>query len=101
MAKGGVRPGAGRRPGIKNRKTVESMEAVKASGLTPLDYMLSILRDENAAPDARFSAATAAAPYCHPRLAAIEHSGELAVTHEAALNELDGEGEEDPPSTDG
>jgi hypothetical protein len=36
--------------------------------------MLSILRDEKAPTDLRFEAAKAAAPYVHPRLAAIDHS---------------------------
>jgi hypothetical protein len=48
---------------------------IEASGLTPLDYMLSILRDEGATPAERIDAAKAAAPYVHPRLAAIEHAG--------------------------
>jgi hypothetical protein len=34
-------------------------------------------------------AATDAAPFIHPRLAAIDHSGTLSVSHEAALAELD------------
>lgn len=42
----------------------------------PLDYMLSILRDENMAPDARMDAAKAAAPYVHAKLASVEHKGE-------------------------
>jgi hypothetical protein len=36
--------------------------------------MLSILRDEAAPADLRFEAAKAAAPYVHPKLAAIDHS---------------------------
>lgn len=42
----------------------------------PLDYMLSILRDEGMAPDARMDAAKAAAPYVHAKLASVEHKGE-------------------------
>jgi len=37
--------------------------------------MLKVMRDENAALDVRLDAAKAAAPYMHPRLAAIEHTG--------------------------
>ena len=56
-----------------------------AEGLTPLEYMLEVMRAP--APDvddARilqshvamcFEAAKAAAPYIHPRLAAVEHTG--------------------------
>ena len=37
--------------------------------------MLSVLRDEDAAPADRKWAAQAAAPFVHPRLAAVEHKG--------------------------
>jgi len=33
------------------------------------------MRDEDREPDERLEAAKAAAPYIHPRLASIEHSG--------------------------
>ena len=56
-----------------------------AEGITPLEYMLQVMRTEPSADmDARdllqaitmrFEAAKAAAPYIHPRLAAVEHSG--------------------------
>jgi hypothetical protein len=44
--------------------------------MTPLDYLLAILRDEAAEPGARFDAAKAAAPYVHQRHASVEHSGD-------------------------
>lgn len=93
MAKGGKRDGAGRKPGVPNKRTAETAAAVEASGLTPLDYMLSILRDPLMSPDARMDAAKAAAPYVHARLAAVEHSGGIAFSHEDALAELDDEPE--------
>ena len=34
----------------------------------PLDYMLSIIRDETATQERRDKMAIAAAPYCHPRV---------------------------------
>jgi hypothetical protein len=37
--------------------------------------MLSLLRDEQQSPEMRFEAAKAAAPYVHPKLATIQHSG--------------------------
>ena len=57
-----------------------------ADGITPLEYMLQVMRAEPktedmderqvfAAAALRFEAAKAAAPYIHPRLAAIEHTG--------------------------
>jgi hypothetical protein len=68
----------GRRPGSRNRRTVAKQAAIVAAydaGLTPLDYMLGILRDENANRFERMDAAAKAAPYIHPKLASIEHAG--------------------------
>ena len=85
MARGGARKGAGRKRGSVTRKTAEIANRAAAEGITPLEYMLKLLRDEPPADadaqvrlryDAlRFEAAKAAAPYMHPRLNAIEHSG--------------------------
>jgi hypothetical protein len=84
MAHGGSRPGAGRPKGARNKKTLEQVEAIVASGLTPLEYLLSVLRDEQSAVDQRMEAAKAAAPYVHPKLANIELSGneEHPLVHE-------------------
>jgi len=78
----------GRQKGTRNRKTVEKVAEIEASGLTPLDFMLGILRDERADPVQRFEAAKAAAPYVHARLTATEHSGSLKLSHEDALSQL-------------
>jgi hypothetical protein len=75
---GGVRNGAGRKRGVRNKKTKELLEAVAASGIIPLDYMLAVMRDETAPDERRDAMAIAAAPYCHPRLSAIEHGGKGA-----------------------
>lgn len=80
MARGGARDGAGRKPGVANKASIERQAEVAASGLTPLEYMLGILRDETLDEEFRFEAAKAAAPYVHPKLAAVEHSGSLDVT---------------------
>lgn len=48
---------------------LDRMKFISATDLTPLEYMLSILRDEQADPKDRFTAAKEAAPYVHPRLA--------------------------------
>jgi hypothetical protein len=54
-------------------------KAALADGISPLDYMLGILRDESMPTDSRFEAAKAAAPYVHAKLAAVDmnHSGEI------------------------
>ncbi len=49
--------------------------AVKASGLTPLEYMLMVMRDDAGEPRDRLSAAVAAAPYVHAKLSSIELMG--------------------------
>lgn len=83
----GSKPGerrGGRKPGTPNRATQEQRDEIMASGLTPLDYMLSILRDGEADPDKRFEAAKAAAPYVHPRLASTEVKGDLTINDVSA-----------------
>jgi len=43
--------------------------------MTPLEYLIATMRDEANDPAMRLDAAKAAAPYCHPKLSSIEHSG--------------------------
>lgn len=65
----------GRKKGTPNKATAAKAAEIAESGLTPLDYMLGIMRDEEKPADMRFEAAKAAAPYVHPKLAAVEHTG--------------------------
>lgn len=76
VIKGGKRLGAGRKKGEPNKKTAAKIAAIEASGLTPLDYMLDRLRDKDEDPKVRREMAISSAPYVHPRLSAIEHSGD-------------------------
>lgn len=83
--RGGARKNAGRKAGAATTKTREIADKAMESGISPLEYMLQVMRQEPLATleprDAltaqamRFEAAKAAAPYVHPRLAAVEHSG--------------------------
>ena len=73
--RGGKRQGAGRKSGAITKRTQEATVAILASGLTPLEYMLGVMRDPDIAADRRDDMAKAAAPYVHPKLAAIEHTG--------------------------
>lgn len=82
----------GRAKGTPNKATAAKAEAVAESGLTPLDFMLSVMRDAKNPDDMRLDAAHKAAPFVHPKLAAIEHSGGMTLTHEEALDELDDKG---------
>ncbi len=65
----------GRPRGTPNKASAKREAEIKASGLTPLDYMLDILRDENASTEDRKWAAQHAAPYVHPRLAQQQFKG--------------------------
>lgn len=89
--RGGKREGSGRPKGAQNRATARKEAEIAASGLTPLDYMLGILRDTEADADKRFEAAKAAAPYVHPRLASTEVKGDLTINDVSAdpLNEAE------------
>lgn len=71
MARGGKRPGAGRPAGAANKRTREIADKLVSEGLSPLEYMLSVMRDEGADKERRDEMAKAAAPYVHPRLTAI------------------------------
>ena len=75
MARGGKRPGAGRKAGVLNKRTQEIAAKASAEGVTPLEFLLNAMRDETRDFAQRLSAAKDAAPYVHPRLAAVEHSG--------------------------
>ena len=72
MAHGGSREGAGRKAGAVTTKTREIADAVAASGETPLDYMLRVMRDFGADTPRRDDMAKAAAPYVHAKLASVD-----------------------------
>ena len=96
-SKGGKRPGAGRKTGSLTKRTRQIAEAVATQGITPLEVMMKVMHqlyeeasnvqeeelgDKALANEARIKllnmAATVgrhAAPYVHPRLSAIEHTG--------------------------
>lgn len=71
MPRGGSRPGAGRPKTAKSPKALpvapDIKRAAKASKLSPLDYMLTVLNDAEADAGRRDRMAVAAAPYCHPK----------------------------------
>jgi len=72
---GGARPGAGRKPGSIRKATAEAQAKAAATGILPLDFMLSRMRDELAPMAERMDMAKAAAPYVHAKLSSIEASG--------------------------
>ena len=63
---------AGRPKGSKNKHSTALMrQAVRGSGLTPVEYLQSIYQDEKQDQRVRIEAAKACAPYIHPRLSVI------------------------------
>lgn len=91
MAKGGARPGAGRKKGTgtgpkpitKARKAIAERILVDGD-LTPLDVMIDAMREAHMAGNSKEAASYAAmaAPYVHPRLATVNanHSGGITAT---------------------
>ncbi len=76
MAHGGPRSGAGRKPGTATKLNQKAREEALSDGISPLDYMLGVLRDDTKSQEARMDAAKAAAPYVHAKLASVEHKGD-------------------------
>lgn len=85
---GGKRKGAGRKAGSSTTKTREIADKALAEGISPLEVMLAAMRDvyamaslesEQESRIALLSSAANfakdAAPYVHPKLSAIEHTG--------------------------
>jgi hypothetical protein len=62
----------GRQKGAINRATAEARAAAEATGILPLDYMLSVMSDANTDARRRDAMAVAAAPYLHPKLSSVE-----------------------------
>lgn len=101
MAHGGARKGAGRKKGSQTKRTQEIIAVASAQGISPLEVMLDNMRFAHAQAaelltkvatgneplDANLedilklrsvaqSCASDAAPYLHPRLANVQHSGD-------------------------
>lgn len=97
VARGGARKNAGRKAGVATKKTREIANQASKEGITPLEVLLLAMRDlfdtANAmtnnvggVPDSgaysrldlltkAASIAKDAAPYMHPRLTSIQHTG--------------------------
>jgi hypothetical protein len=72
MGHGGKRAGAGRKTGALTTRTQELVASAAAQGVTPLEFMLYVLRDTKKPFEDRFKAAVQAAPYVHPRLSSTD-----------------------------
>jgi hypothetical protein len=76
----GHKKAGGRKKGVPNVASAAKARAIADSGLTPLDYMLAVLRDESIDQPRRDDMAKAAAPYVHPKLAATDLKVDASVT---------------------
>lgn len=85
MPRGGRQPGSGRKPGTKNRRTIEIAVKAAAAGITPLEVMLSTMRECWSRAEATQDAdaklalmsqacehAASAATYIHPKPATVQ-----------------------------
>ena len=90
MARGGKRAGAGRRQGSLTTRTREVAEKAIQEGTTPLEVMLAAMRFHVKAKDLDRAAAIAkdAAPYIHPKLAAVEMTGKDGAPLQAPTLEI-------------
>jgi hypothetical protein len=74
---------SGRPRGARNKRSIANIEGAQATGQLPLDFLLSVMRDNEQSIERRLEAAKAAAPYLHSKLVAIEKpepQGEPKVT---------------------
>src|SRR5262245_13348598 len=81
---------AGRVPGSRNFISTEQKRRIAAAnnhGMSPLEYLLAVFQDTTLSDSLRLDAAKAAAPYVHPRLSAIEHSGAIGLRHAADMSD--------------
>ena len=95
MSRGGSRPGAGRprKPSVRFDKVPKDIQAeAKSEGMSPLEYMLKVMRNPEADQQRRDRMAVSAAPFCHARVADVK-GGKKEAAAEAAKTA--GEGWED------
>lgn len=80
--RGGARKGAGRKPGLESIKTRADFKRLVAQGETPLEVLLNYMRQaaQKGLAAMAIQCASIAAPYVHPRLAAVAVQGSVEVT---------------------
>jgi hypothetical protein len=66
---------------VPNKKARDLLKRVETEGWNPLDLMLHVMREHAAAGrwDQAADLAKNIAPYVHPKLAAVQHSGDESV----------------------
>jgi hypothetical protein len=92
MPSGGPRPNSGRKKGSLTRKTREIAERAAETGMTPLEVMLGVMKElwDIGSTEAKVQAAKIAkdaAPYIHPSLTSVKHSGGLSVRRASEMTD--------------
>src|SRR5437762_5261325 len=67
----GISKTGGRKEGTPNKATATREAEIRAAGMTPLEFMLGVMRDDGKTVELRLEAAAKAAPYIHPRLSSV------------------------------
>ncbi|SRR5258706_1284132 len=80
---GGKRPGAGRPKGAISKSTRAILEMLATGDELPIQYMLRVMRDEDAPDLRRDDMAKTAARYLHPQLASLSEDVEEAAAEVA------------------
>ena len=91
MALGGYRPGSGSKKGsIKSgtKKKLELAEKIVGTGASPLEYLISLFRNEEIPRKERLDAAIAAAPYIHSKMPSVNINHNKEMTQEEWIKEL-------------
>jgi len=83
MGWGGKRKGAGRKS-----KAKKPAVATDLKNMLPLDYLLSVMRDETADPDRRMKAAKCAAQYCHKKGDRSQKDGKQRAAEKAGAGKF-------------
>jgi hypothetical protein len=73
-----------------SRRSTELLADVFTAGITPVECMLTILRDETADPKDRAWAAEKAAPFIHPRPAPLDRAIEIELPDTSTIEGVDG-----------
>jgi hypothetical protein len=90
--------------GSLNKRTRAALHGVKTgdlvgNGMTPLEYMLKVMRDSEKSVELRLDAAKGVAPYVHARLSHVENvnlSPEDAMTEEEIQVKIQAMLQQDP-----
>ncbi len=86
--RGGLREGAGRKKGSCTKKTRELAEKAIEAGMSPLEYLLEVMRDVSQDQKDRIDAAKSAAPYIHPKLSSVVVDGDMSLSGELSFKQI-------------